>query len=141
MAGFQSSADDNSPISEINITPLVDVMLVLLIVFMVAAPMLESGIPIQLPKASSKALLKPEDPVTLHLTKDRRIFLNKTPVKRANLTRVLKNFFKKKQDKAIFVRADGSLPYAVVAKAMATIKSAGIHKIGLVTLPPDTTKN
>ena len=74
MAGFKNNSDDHGPVADINITPLVDVMLVLLVIFMVTAPMLESGIPIQLPKASGKALPKGESPITLNLSKDAKIF-------------------------------------------------------------------
>jgi biopolymer transport protein TolR len=136
-----SNGDDKMPMAEINITPFVDVMLVLLVIFMVTAPLMESGIPIQLPKASSKALPKDsEPPVTLNLTKDSRIYLNKDEVSYSDLRQKLEMFYKGKSKREIFIRADGTLTYAFVAQMMATVKSAGIHKIGLVTLPPENEK-
>lgn len=130
--------DDSGPMAEINITPFVDVMLVLLIIFMVAAPLLESGIAIQLPKASAKAIPKSdESPVTLNITKDSRVYLNKDEISLNELPTKLQSFFQRRDKKEIFIRADGELPYAFVAQAMAIVKTAGIHKIGLVTLPPD----
>ena len=139
MAGFKTSSDDQGPVSEINITPLVDVMLVLLVIFMVTAPLLESGIPIQLPKASSKALPKAESPVTLNLSKDSRIFLEKEEVNLKGLAAKLSSHYQKRDKKEIFIRADETLPYGFVAQTMAAVKNAGIHKIGLVTIAPDGT--
>ncbi len=134
-----SGGDDKGPMSEINITPFVDVMLVLLIIFMVATPLMENGIPIELPKASSQALPKKDDrPVTLNLTKESRIFVDKDEVYLTSLQPALKKVFSKRQNKEIYIRADGTLPYAFVAQTMAAVKMAGIHKIGLVTLPPET---
>ena len=136
MGSFDSS-DDNAPVADINVTPLVDVMLVLLVIFMVTAPFMENGIPIQLPKAAAKALEKSETPVTLNLTKETRVYLNKDEIALSSLVPRLQSFFKGRQNKEIFIRADGALPYAFVAQAMALVKSAGIDKIGLVTVPPD----
>ncbi len=139
MGGFRSGSDDQGPVSEINITPFVDVMLVLLVIFMVTAPMMESGIPIQLPKASAKALPKDENPVTLSLTRDSRVFLNQVEIPFADLRKSVINLFKNRSKKEVFIRADGALAYAVVAQAMAEVKNAGVDKIGLVTLPPEKT--
>jgi len=134
---FSTGSDDRGPVSEINITPFVDVMLVLLVIFMITAPMMESGIPIQLPKASAKALAKDEAPVTLSLTRDARVFLNQQEIPGGELRKRVQLFFKSRARKEIFIRADGALAYAAVAQAMAEVKNAGIDKIGLVTLPPD----
>ncbi|MBY0369398.1 protein TolR [bacterium] len=137
MAGFLSNSggDNNAPVAEINITPLVDVMLVLLVIFMVTTPMMESGVAVQLPKASAKALPKAEKPVTLSITKETRVYINKEEVPYSQLVERLRDYFKARQNKEVFIRADGELAYAIVAKTMATVKSAGIDKIGLVTLP------
>jgi biopolymer transport protein TolR len=135
---FNSGLDDNNlPLAEINITPLVDVMLVLLVIFMVTTPMMESGVPLQLPRASAKALPKTEKPLTLSVTKETRVFLNKEEVPYSHLKARLQEYFKNKKRKEVFIRADGELSYAVVAKTMATVKAAGIDRIGLVTLPPE----
>lgn len=140
MGAFRTS-DDNGPVSDINITPLVDVMLVLLVIFMVTAPMMESGIPIQLPKTSAKALPKvAEAPVTLNITKESRLFLNREEIPFDGLKVRLASFFRNRPQKEIYIRADGELPYAFVAQTMAAVKMAGIHKIGLVTVPPEGEK-
>lgn len=133
MGSFRTGSDDSQPLSEINITPFVDVMLVLLIIFMVAAPLMESGIPIQLPKASTKALPKETEPVILTITKEKKLFFGKTEVLESSLAAKLKLIFEKKDKKEILIRADSELPYGVVAETMAAIKNSGIHKIGLVT--------
>lgn len=133
MAGFKSSSDDSQPLSEINITPFVDVMLVLLIIFMVAAPLLESGISVQLPKAATKSIPMESDPVVLTITKDKRLFLGKAEVSRDSLENKLKEAFKKREQKEIFIRADTEIPYGVVASTMALVKNSGINKIGLMT--------
>ena len=140
MAGFQSSSDDFRPLADINITPLVDVMLVLLVIFMVTAPLMESGIPIQLPKTSAKALppKEGEEHIVLNMTKDSRFFINREEVSASMLGSKLKEAFRKREKKEIYLRADESLSYGLVAQAMATVKNAGIHKIGLVTVPPET---
>lgn len=137
---FSTNSDERGPVSEINITPLVDVMLVLLVIFMVTAPMMEQGIPIQLPKAAAKAIEKESAPMTLSLTKDGRVFLNKEEIEQGRLQSKLVAVYKARAKKEIFIRADGELPYAVVAQTMAAVKMAGIDKIGLVTLPPDGKK-
>lgn len=130
-------SEERGPVAEINVTPLVDVMLVLLVIFMVTAPFMENGIPIQLPKAKTKAIEKGENPVTLTMTKENRLYLNKEEVFLSTLATRLGLIFKSRARKEIFIRADGGLPYSAVALAMATVKNAGIDKIGLVTLPPD----
>lgn len=137
MAMRTGGTDDSGPVAEINITPFVDVMLVLLVIFMVTAPLMESGIPIQLPKATAKALPKDESPVTLNVTRDSRVFLNSQEIPGTEIRKRVAAFFKGRGKKEIFIRADGGLPYAVVAQAMAEVKNAGIDKIGLVTLPPE----
>ena len=104
---------------------------------MVTAPFMENGIPIQLPKASAKALEKDQAPVTLTLTKDMKIYLNKEEVFMSTLPTRVQAVFGAKARKEIFIRADGALAYSFVAQAMAVVKNAGIDKIGLVTLPPE----
>lgn len=135
---FRTGSDDSSPMSEINITPLVDVMLVLLVIFMVAAPMMENGIPIQVPQTVAKNNLnKGENPVTLHLSKDSKVFLDKDEIPFDRLGGYLENFFKSREKKEVFIRADGALPYSFVAQTMAIVKQAGIPKIGLITSPSE----
>jgi len=136
MAGFQNTGDDFAPISDINVTPLVDVMLVLLIIFMVTTPLLESGIRVELPKASARALPKDSKPMILSITKDQKFYLNDSLVKESDFITAIQVTFKKRTDKQLFIRADGSLRYGFIAQVMSAIKEAGIVKIGLVTLPP-----
>lgn len=133
MAGFKNSHDDSGALADINITPFVDVMLVLLIIFMVATPLMESGIPLQLPKANTKSLPRPEDPVILSLNKDSLVFIGKESIALESLPSRLKSAFANRTAQEIFIRADSSLPYGFVAKVMATVKNSGINKIGLVT--------
>ena len=137
MGASIKNSDDYGPVAEINITPFVDVMLVLLVIFMVAAPLMENGIPIQLPRATTKALKQSQDPVVLHITRERVFYLNKSKISAAELIKSLQGYYKNRASKEIFIRADGKLPYEFVAQTMAAIKLAGINKIGLVTLPPD----
>lgn len=134
MTGSRRS-HDSYPLSEINITPLVDVMLVLLVIFMVTTPLMENGIPLDLPKTSSRSFNQAEMPTTLSLTRSFQIFLNRDEIPRPELASRLETFFKKKTKKELFIRADGSLPYRFVAETMATVKNAGIYRIGLVTEP------
>ena len=136
MAGFKNSSDFE-PLSEINVTPFVDVMLVLLVIFMVATPLMESGIPIQLPKASAKALPKEETPITLSITKDSRVYLGKEEISFKDLKSKIMSTYKDRGKKEIFIRADGMLPYSIVVQTMAEVKLAGVNKIGLVTVPAD----
>lgn len=138
--GMQTGGDERGPVAEINITPFVDVMLVLLVIFMVTAPLMENGIPIELPKASAKALSKDESPVVLNLSRDSRIYLNREEVPESGLKQRLQSLFRGRAKKEIFIRADGALPYAFVAQMMAAVKNSGIHRIGLATLPLDANK-
>ncbi len=138
MAVFAKNED--SFLSEINITPLVDVMLVLLIIFMITAPLLESGIPVELPKTGAKAISKVKNPVTISITKEARIFIGQNEISPQQLEIYLIQYFRNTQDKQVYIRADGSLKYAFVAQTMATVKKAGISKLGLITVPIEESK-
>ena len=125
-----------SPLSEINIVPLVDVMLVLLIITMITAPFLEQGVNVDLPKAGGQSLRKEvgdNEPVVLFITKSGNIRMGKTPVVREELARKLQNVFRNRKMKEVFVRADKEVPYGAVAQVMAVVQSAGIDRVGLVT--------
>lgn len=141
MGAFMDNGDNGGPMSEINITPFVDVMLVLLVIFMVTAPLLESGIPLELPRAKAKSIPQNTQPVTLNITKSSQIYLNRKEVFLSQLQPTLVKYFRNKTQKQIYIRADGSLPYSFVAQTMAAVKLAGISKIGLVTLPPEDPAN
>jgi biopolymer transport protein TolR len=120
--------------SEINITPFVDVMLVLLIIFMVAAPMLTVGVPIELPDTAAKAMPdEQEPPLTISLTADGLIFLQETEVADGDLIPKLTAIAAERTSDKVFLRADGSLDYARVAAVMGALNAGGFNNIGLVT--------
>ncbi|MFC2966493.1 protein TolR [Acidimangrovimonas pyrenivorans] len=120
--------------SEINVTPMVDVMLVLLIIFMVAAPLLTVGVPVQLPKTAATALpTEKEEPLTITLTADGRIMIQKTEVSQDELIPKLRAIAAERTDKKLYLRADGAIPYARVAQVMGALNASGFNDIGLVT--------
>lgn len=128
--------DSRTAMSEINVTPMVDVMLVLLIIFMVTTPLLESGIDVNLPKTASGAISTNDDSqLILAITKDRSIYLNKTKLSFKNLREKLRAIYSNKKNKQIYIRADESVTYGFVAQVMAEIRLSGIQAIGLVTEP------
>ena len=122
-------------LSEINVTPLVDVMLVLLIIFMVTAPMLQQGVDVDLPKVEAKDIPAKEERLVLTITKKRKIFINEHPVDLLKLREKLQKICKNRTDKEVFLKADKNVPYGFVMKAMAEIKEAGISKLGMITRP------
>ena len=132
---MQLGSQDRRTLSEINVTPLVDVMLVLLIIFMVTAPMMEQGIEIDLPQASAKTLESKEKQLILTVTRDKEIYLNKRRYELEGLRDKLKAFYSNRSDKEIYLRADSKVPYGFVIKTMAEIKGAGIEDLALITEP------
>jgi biopolymer transport protein TolR len=123
--------------SDINVTPLVDVMLVLLIVFMVAAPLMTTGVPIELPKTQAKQLNQSTEPLTISVQADRKVFLQKTEIPLAELAAKLQALAKNGNQEQLMVRADTQVPYGAVMEVMGVLNSAGYTKIGLVTTPAD----
>ncbi|MCC0077956.1 MAG: protein TolR [Rhodobacter sp.] len=120
--------------AEINVTPLVDVMLVLLIIFMVAAPMLTVGVPVELPRTAAGALAaEQEEPLTITLTADGIITLQTTEVPENEVIPRLQAIAAERQNDRIFLRADGAIPYARVVQVMGALNAAGFSNIGLVT--------
>ena len=126
---------DSRLLSEINVTPFVDVMLVLLIIFMVAAPLVQHGVDVELPKANSKNVTAEEELLTITLTKDKKIFLNKMEIELVQLKEKLLRIFKQRTDNQLLFKADKDLPYEFVIQVMAEIKNAGIEKLGIITTP------
>ena len=124
-------------VADINVTPLVDVMLVLLIIFMVTAPMMTQGLEIDLPKTTAKALRQKEEPIVVSVDDKGEIFLGKIKVDRNQLFRQLDQLPPEKKDQPIYLRADKDVPYGIVVAAMADIKRAGFEKLGMITLPSD----
>jgi biopolymer transport protein TolR len=127
--------DNRGIMAEINVTPLVDVMLVLLVIFMVTAPMMQQGVQVNLPKADTKAMTQAEETVVVAVDKNGKIFINKDEVPAADLRSRLTDMFATREKKEIFLKADAGVPYGEVVKAMADIKGAGIERLGMVTEP------
>ena len=122
------------PMAEINVTPMVDVMLVLLIIFMVAAPLLTVGVPIELPKTAAAPLpTEDEEPLTIALTADGLILVQNAEVGRAELIPLLKAVSEERKSGKIFLRADGAIPYEGVMQVMGALNASGFNEIGLVT--------
>jgi len=120
--------------AEINITPMVDVMLVLLIIFMVAAPLMTVGVPVELPKTAATPLpAVEEEPLTISITEDGTLALMKTEIAPEDLIPKLRAIAAERNDDKIFLRADGRVPYAAVAQVMGALNAAGFRNIGLVT--------
>ncbi len=123
--------------SEINVTPLVDVMLVLLIIFMVTAPMLMQGVEVNLPQTTTKNIKTKEEPLMLTVNKEKEIFIEKHRITLDNLEIKIQKIFQNRRDKEILLRADKEVPYGFVIKVIAKVKQAGIDKLGMVTEPLD----
>ena len=121
--------------ADINITPFVDVMLVLLIIFMVAAPMMQQGIDVDLPETTTHALRIQDNPLILSVKKDGKYFLGRSEIKIENLVSKLEAIFEARASKEIYLRADRAAPYGTVVKAMAAAQKAGSNQLGIVTEP------
>jgi biopolymer transport protein TolR len=121
------------PISEINVTPFVDVMLVLLIVFMVTAPLLTVGVPVDLPKTKAAALNQDTEPLAVTINKGGQIYLQNTAITEEQLVPKLEAVAKNGYDQRIFVRGDAAVDYGKVMEVMGLLSSAGFKRIGLVT--------
>ena len=127
-----------APMAEINVTPLVDVMLVLLIIFMVAAPMMTVGVPIDMPETSAKPLNSDTQPITVSVNPAGEIFLQETPIALEELVPKLEAIAKTGYNERIYVRGDTNANYGGVIKVMAQISAAGFKNIGLITLPDNS---
>jgi biopolymer transport protein TolR len=125
----------HSPIAEINMTPFIDVMLVLLIVFMVAAPLLTAGVPLDLPQTAAKPLNVDKQPVTISIDEKGKVFLMDKPVENAALLETLKAIAANGSDERIYVRGAKQVDYGRVAQVMSTITAAGYKRVALVTEP------
>ena len=133
--GMGGQNDDRRVMADINVTPLVDVMLVLLVIFMVTAPMMQQGVQVNLPKAETKAMNPLEETVTVVIDRSGKTFINKDEVPAAELKSRLSTMFASRTKKEVFLKADSAVPYGEVVRAMADIKGAGIEKLGMVTEP------
>ncbi len=125
-------------VSEINVTPLVDVMLVLLIIFMVTAPMMTQGVDVDLPETTTRPLRQKDDPVVVTINKKGEIFLNKIKGNQALMKQQLLKMSPADRERPIYLKADKSIPYGLVVSVMADIKEAGFNKLGMLTQPKDS---
>ncbi len=139
MALHAAQIEDEEPIlAEINITPLVDVMLVLLIIFMITAPMLHHGIEVALPKSDAPSLpFRNEDPVVLSINRDGMIYLKERPIHPTKLVEVLTPLLRGRAEETVFLKGDRDVPYGRVMEVLDTLNRGGIAKVGMVTERPE----
>ena len=128
---------DRGTMSQINVTPLVDVMLVLLAIFMVTAPMMQQGVEVNLPKAETKSLAAKEDTLVVSIEKSGRTSINASEIAADQLTEKLNSMLAGRTKREVFLKADSSVPYGEVVKVMAQIKGAGVERLGMVTESPE----
>ncbi|HVR97768.1 MAG TPA: ExbD/TolR family protein [Thermoanaerobaculia bacterium] len=129
--------DDDAVLADINVTPLVDVMLVLLIIFMIAAPMLHQGIEVALPRAEATNLpMRVEDPLVLSIDREGKVFLRDTPVDRGDLVDTLKAEIADRGEDSVFLKGDRDVPYGEVIEVLDMLHRGGIVRVGMVTERP-----
>ena len=134
-AGPNMSRGSRASMSEINVTPLVDVMLVLLIIFMVTAPMMQQGLQVDLPETRSSGVSTKEEPLILVINKKGQLILGETNVAAKDFGSKLAAIFETRKSKEVYIQADKSVNYGVVAEVMAEVKAAGATGLSLITLP------
>jgi biopolymer transport protein TolR len=135
MAMDVSSQREGSTIAQINVTPLVDVMLVLLVIFMVTTPILQQGVQVNLPQAKTNAIPGSQEHLVVTVAKNGKIYLNDNVITLGELGQKLRAIKKIQADKQVYLRADQDVRYGIVMKTIAEIKQAGIEKLGMVTRP------
>jgi biopolymer transport protein TolR len=123
------------PLSDINVTPFVDVMLVLLVIFMVTAPLMQQGIPVELPKTQTAGLALDEEPLVVTVKRDGALYVESARIELAELEGRLGSILASRGDGEVFLRADGKVAYETVAKTLAILRRAGAKQIGMVTEP------
>lgn len=133
---FDQGSSGNDSIAAINVTPLVDVMLVLLVIFMVTAPIIQQGVQVDLPKVSGGPIASQDPPLVVSIDKVGRLSLGNDVVSVEQLSAKLHEVAAKKTDQQVYVRADQAVPYGQVMRTMATLREAGLVRVGLVTEPP-----
>ena len=127
--------ESNDSISQINITPFVDVMLVLLIIFMVTAPILQQGVNVDLPQVTAGPLAGKDEQLVVIVTRDGKVQLNDNPLKVEELQKKLIAILQVRPDREVYLRADKNVPYGKVVEVMAAVRNAGVKKLGMVTEP------
>ena len=135
MAFAGDTGSGRRAMTDINVTPLVDVMLVLLIIFMVTAPLIQSGVKVDLPRASAQQMEHAEEKLVLKITRDRRIYLGDVEISPADLEAKLQTNARVQKDKELYLHADRSLAYGTVVEIMATARRAGVETLGMITEP------
>lgn len=138
---MQLGSGNDQFMSEINVTPFVDVMLVLLIIFMVTAPMMVQGIDVDLPKATSKALKGSEERLVISIDDTHKVFINDQVVSIEVLTHKLGAILENFDSKNVYLRADKNVPYGIVVNVISKIKQAGVDSLGMITLPENEDKS
>ena len=133
--GEPGGGGTGSMLSEINVTPFVDVMLVLLVIFMITAPLMQHGINVNLPETSTEALRLPQEPLVLSVRGDGAIFVGRAEVPLEELEAKLRAIFASRADESLYLRADREAPYGQVVQAMGAARRAGALKLGIVTEP------
>ncbi|MDR2550570.1 MAG: protein TolR [Desulfobulbus sp.] len=140
MGPIGSNRGKRGLVADINVTPLVDVMLVLLIIFMVTAPMMTQGLEVELPEATTKALRQQEEPLVVTIKKEGDVYLKKEKMTSATLQQQLRIMSPEVKKEGIYLRADKNVPYGVVTSTMADIHAAGFDKLGMITIPAERDK-
>ncbi len=135
MAMSSGNRNGRTVLSEINVTPLVDVMLVLLIIFMITAPMMQQGLEVDLPETANSGVSTNDEPFILVIKSDKRILAGTAELSLDTLKDKIKAIFETRKNKQLYIQADKKVDYGVVAEAMGELKAAGIHSIGLITIP------
>ena len=131
-----SSERNNEVLSQINVTPLVDVMLVLLVIFMVTAPILHQGVSVNLPRVQAGALTGQEVQLVVTVSAPGKVYLNDAPMTAPELLAKLQAILREQPDRNVYLRADAAVPYGEVMKVIASIRQAGVQRLGMVTEPP-----
>jgi biopolymer transport protein TolR len=135
MAGASPKTGSRTVLSEINVTPLVDVMLVLLIIFMVTAPMMQQGLDVELPETSNSGVATTDEPFILVIKKDRTLTAGAAELHMSTLKTKLEAIFSTRKNKQVYIQADRAVDYGTVAEVMGEIRAAGIYSIGMITVP------
>ena len=140
MRSGRKRNNESKLLADINVTPLVDVVLVLLIIFMVTAPMLQMGIDVNLPRVKSKSIDVTEEKLILTINSGKEIYVNKNKTAITELGAKLESIFANRIDREVFMRADKNVPYGFVVEVMSEVRKAGVDRLGMITEPPNELK-